>query len=463
MKKISILFDPSTNPVTKGSSRVYGLRLDEAPSSDVTVTFSALNGYVTFSGDLTFTSGNYSTPQSVTISATADGIVEGKKVETVSFIASGGGYSNTKRFNLNICDAGLDQQFVSGWNWLKYFKITAVGDIATKRASMISYIFNGAGLPADDTPTTDANFSAGLIFGDALAVFTGYTSIDKQTWVWPDVDAYNWTQTTYHFRLTGATKCVFVCRGHGSELYAPTMINELLAAGYAVMYSGMPVTLTDNIEANPTITGTGTAAHNAMKTGGLDRVGYSPMELFFYDKICSANYLDTNYSYDEYYITGCSGGGWTTVMLMAMDERFTRGVHVRGFKPFYFYSGFYESIIRGVLSSPTDETLSTARDYEQYAGNTASGSRVESFYFSTCTAFDLFIMAGSGGRVNEFSHHAADGCCHNKFTFNLWTDYMASYAANLGAGFNLTLETNPSYTTHGWNTNDRAIVINAFS
>jgi hypothetical protein len=386
MKKISILFDPSSNGITKGTSRAYGIVLDEAPSSDVTVTYTAINSYVTFSADLTFTTSNYNVPQAVTISATADGIVEGKKTETVVFTASGGGYSATKSITLDICDAGLDRQFVSGFNWKRFIDITAVGDIATKRASMIAYIFNGSGLPTDDTPDTDAANGGAAIFNDAEAGFTGYTSITKQTWIKADVDGHNWTQTTYHFIKSGATKCVFVIRGHGSELYAVNLINELLADNFSVMYSGMPVTLTNNTEANPTVTGTGVNAHNSIKTGGLDRVGYSPMELFFYDKICSLNYLDSNYAYDEYYITGASGGGWGSAMLMAMTERFSRGVHVRGIKPPYFYSGFTTSVDKGTLTV-TDETLSTARDYEQYAGNTASGARVEDFYFNTCTFF----------------------------------------------------------------------------
>lgn len=460
-KKISILFDPSSNGITKGTSRAYGIVLDEAPSSDVTVSFSAINSYVTFSASLTFTTSNYNTPQSVTISATADGIVEGKKSETVVFTASGGGYSATKSIILNICDAGLDRQFTAGFNWKRFITIDEAGDITTKRASMISYIFNGAGLPTDDTPDTDAANSGGAIYGQSEASFTGYNSITKQTWVKADVDGYNWTQTTWHFIKSGATKCVFVLRGHGSELYFVELINQLLADGFSVLLAGMPVTLTDNVEANPTVTGTGINAHNAIKTGGLDRVGYSPMELFFYDEISSLNYLDTNYSYDEYYITGCSGGGWASAMLMAMTERFSKGVHVRGIKPPYFYSGFFLSVQKGTLTV-TDETLSSARDYEQYAGNTASGARVEDFYFNTCTLFDIMLMAGSSNRTNHYTYHVVDTCCHNKFTFNLWKDYIATLSAGIGSGFDLTLETDVAYDDHGWNTNDRSIIATEF-
>ena len=460
-KKVSILFDPSTNPIIEGAGKSFGIRLDEIPSSDVTVSFTAQYGYVTLSSSLTFTTANYFTPQSFTITGVDDGTVNGSKVEKITISTSGGGYSASKIFYINVTDSGLDSQFISGFNWRRHIKVTDVSSIATKRAAMIAYIFNGAGLPTDDTPDTDASYTSGSILNDAFGGFTGYTSIRKLTWIKVDVDGYNWTQTNYLFIKSGATKCVFVCRGHGSEEGGVTIVNEMLAAGYSVLYSGMPVTLGDNTETNPTITGTGVNAHNDMRAGGLDRVGYSPLELFFYDKICALNYLDANYSYDDYYITGASGGGWTSAMLMAMTERFSRGVHVRGFKPAYFYNGFTVTAQLGTLTV-TDETITTARDYEQYAGNSTSAARVEGFYFNTCTFFDIMIMAGSSGRTNHYSHHAADACCHNKFTFNLWKDYIKSFASTLGSGFDLTLSTNASYTTHGWNVNDRAIIASEF-
>ena len=460
-KKPSILFDPATNPIVEGEAKLFSIRLDELPTSSVTVSFSAQYGYITLSSSLTFTTGNYFTPQSFTITGVDDGVINGNKVDRVTITTSGGGYSATKSFFINVTDSGLDYQFISGYNWLNRefngINIDVVGDIATKRTAAISYLFNGAGLPTDDTPDTDVAHTSGSIFNDAFGGFTGYNSIRKLTWVVNDVDGYAWTQTNYHFIKTGATKCVFVHRGHGSEAYGTEIINQLLAAGYSVLYCGMPVTLTDNIEANPTITSTGTNAHNNMLTGGLDRVGYSPMALFLYDKICALNYLDANYSYTEYDITGCSGGGWSVVMLMAIDTRFQKGVSVRGSKPVQFRNF-------------TDESISIGWDYEQgsiasangVAGSVgASGARVRDFYLDV-TFFDLYLMACSGGRSLHISNHAADGCCNNKFTYNLWKDYIKSKASQLGGTFNLTLNTNASYTTHGWNVNDRAIIATEF-
>lgn len=459
MKKISILFNPDTNPVVKNSSKSYGIRLDEAPSSDVTVSFSAQYGYVTFSSSLIFTPINYNIPQAFTITGVNDGLIEGKKIEKIILTPSGGGYISVKSFNINVCDAGLDSQFVSGYNWKKYITITQSSQIATKRTTAINYLFNGNGIPTRAVPDSETLGYTGLIFGGAYANLNQHDGIDAQVWVTQDVDGYNWVQNTYHIKKTGATKCVHVLRGHGSELYHEELINQLNADGFSVFYSGMPISLT-NTTNNPTITGIGVSAHNALKTGGLDRVGYAPMNLYLNDKFYGLNYLDANYTYTSHYITGCSGGGFTSALIMAISERFTKGVSVRGFKPPYFCSGFITSVLLGTLTV-TDELVSN-RDYEQYGGNTISGNRLESFYFNDVTFFDIYLLAGSNNRLNQYNQHAADACCHNKFTFNLFTDYLSTVASSLGSHFSLTLETNPAYTTHGWNVNDRLIISNLF-
>lgn len=449
MKKVSILFDPKTNPIVKGAGKTFGCRLDEVPSSDVTVAFSSTNGYVTFSASLTFTIANYSTPQTFTITGVANGVVEGIKSETIQLTASGGGYSNVKSFTINICDTGLDYQFVSGFSWKKNIKITAIGDIATKRAAMINYIFDGAGLPTNAVPFSSTVGYSGTIYGVLSNAFTPYNSVDRHVFRHTDVSGFTWDNVNYHFKQTVSNgKCAFVFRGHSSELYGTEQVNELLAAGFDVWYTAMPKTL-ENTTTNPTVTTVGVGGHNEMITGGLDRVGYCCLKLFFFDKIEALNYLDANYSYTDYYATGCSGGGYTTTMIMAMEERFSRGVHVRGWKP-YIFCDF------------TDEALNL-RDFEQYGGLATSGARVEDFFVNTCTMFDIIAMAGSNNRTNYYSHHYADSCCFTKFTYNLWKDYYKSYLSSLSCGLDVAVNTNALYTTHGWNVNDRAIVASAFA
>lgn len=440
----------STQPIVKGASKTFGIALGtNAPSGDVTASFSSVNGYFTVTSSLTFTSSNFASPQAITLTGEAAGVVEGAKSDVLQVTLTGGGYSAVKYIPITVTDSGLDENFLKGFNWMQYVRISTPEDLTTKRESLINYVFNGNGIPTNETPASSTTGYTGLIYGVFHTSFTGWNSIDRHTFTMNDIDGYTWTYVNYHFKKSaGNGKCVLVCRGHGSELYSTELINQLLADGFDVWLTAMPSAL-ENTETNPTITGAAVNAHNDMKVGGLDRVGYSPMELFFKDKIMALNYMDANYSYSEYYATGCSGGGYTTTFLMAIDERIKRGVHVRGFKPSYFCAF-------------TDESL-YGRDYEQYGGPTISGPRLESFLFNDVTFFDLIALAGTGNRTNHMSNHAADACCHNKFTSSLWTTWYKNYLSQLDCGFDFTLDTNASYTTHGWNVNDRSIVASVFN
>ena len=60
--------------VDEGSNNNYTVKLDTEPSADVTITVSGASGDVTVDGSpLTFTSGNYSTEQTITVRAARDG------------------------------------------------------------------------------------------------------------------------------------------------------------------------------------------------------------------------------------------------------------------------------------------------------------------------------------------------------------------------------------------------------
>ena len=64
---------PTALTVDEGSSATYTVKLDTAPSAEVTVTVGGASGEVTVAGSpLTFTPANYGTAQTVTVSAGAD-------------------------------------------------------------------------------------------------------------------------------------------------------------------------------------------------------------------------------------------------------------------------------------------------------------------------------------------------------------------------------------------------------
>jgi len=82
----SIVVTPTAQNITQGSTGTVGVSLSSAPSSNVTVTVTRTSGNnglsVTAGGSLTFTSSNFSTAQSVTV--TADSAGTGAATFTVS-------------------------------------------------------------------------------------------------------------------------------------------------------------------------------------------------------------------------------------------------------------------------------------------------------------------------------------------------------------------------------------------
>ncbi len=90
----SLTFSPTSVTVVEGETATYTVALGTAPTGTVTVTPSSNNGDVTvMPASLTFTTGNWSSPKTVTVSASMD--VDGTDdTATLSHTASGGGYGS---------------------------------------------------------------------------------------------------------------------------------------------------------------------------------------------------------------------------------------------------------------------------------------------------------------------------------------------------------------------------------
>ena|GEM_PF-3104589 len=85
----------STDVTEAGPTDTYDVVLDALPSASVTITITVAGADATTDlSMLTFTTGNYGTPQTVTVTAFNDAIVEGSHSDTISHSASGGGYDS---------------------------------------------------------------------------------------------------------------------------------------------------------------------------------------------------------------------------------------------------------------------------------------------------------------------------------------------------------------------------------
>ena len=59
------------------------------------------------------------------------------------------------------------------------------------------------------------------------------------------------------------------------------------------------------------------------------------MRLFLYPIQTNLTFLDKEYDFKQYSMIGISGGGWTTVIYSAIDERISNSFSVAGSMPFY--------------------------------------------------------------------------------------------------------------------------------
>lgn len=277
MKRVTIIGCPEFNPAVKGGrTATFSIVLnDEAPTSDVTVTITGTKS--TNNGPFTFTTANWQTPQAVVVTATDDGLDVGRQFDNLAITATGGDYSFSTTIKQRISDDACDWRILTPWPLFQSRHIQGGVALATIRTELIAEVFNGAGLPTNAVPSASVIGYTGAMHQTNTIALVGAASVDKLTFVTVDRSAFAWRSIAYHIKRTGgATGLCFVHSGHGSETLHINAINDLIAAGYDVMYMAMPVCF-ENTEDNPTVTGTGVTAHNAILSGGLDNGTWSPL------------------------------------------------------------------------------------------------------------------------------------------------------------------------------------------
>jgi cellulose 1,4-beta-cellobiosidase len=152
----TILTDPPTFSVASGSSGVFGVSLNTAPSASVTVTVASTGntGLTASPTTLTFTSSNYNLPQPVTVTASASGS------GTTTFTASSSG-----------CTSGS----VTGTQ-------TAAGSTTTQ--SHVVNPFTGASWYVNPDYTAEVAQSVASASGTLAAQMT--TVGEQPTFIWLD-------------------------------------------------------------------------------------------------------------------------------------------------------------------------------------------------------------------------------------------------------------------------------------
>ena len=221
-------------------------------------------------------------------------------------------------------------------------EINSENDVFDKRKNLINFIWKNT-IPYSSLILIDKNIED-LRYSN----FINLKSIDKL-----NIEMeYEINSTAYLFLPENSNnELIIYHQGHaGDFIEGKDSIEFFINEGYSVLAMPMPLLGMNN---NPMI--------------DLDRFGkikftdhkhleflessnFSPLKFFIEPIGVSLNYLEENYNFDSYYMIGISGGGWTTVVYSALDDRISQSYSVAGTFPIFMRSdakniGDYEQII----------------------------------------------------------------------------------------------------------------------
>ena len=131
-------------------------------------------------------------------------------------------------------------------------------------------------------------------------------------------------------------KLILYHQGHGGDfLLGKDTIQFFLDRNFTVLAMAMPL-LGMNNQPVVEIDGLGEMkliSHKKLRL--LEANNFNPMKLFLEPIQINLNFLDKEYNFKQYSMIGLSGGGWTTVVYSAIDERISNSFSVAGSMPFY--------------------------------------------------------------------------------------------------------------------------------
>ena len=131
-------------------------------------------------------------------------------------------------------------------------------------------------------------------------------------------------------------KLISYHQGHGGDfILGKDTIQFFLDRNFTVLASTMPLVGMNN---QPTVKTDEFGEIQLMSHEQLQLLetdNFNPMRLFLYPIQTNLTFLDKEYDFKQYSMIGISGGGWTTVIYSAIDERISNSFSVAGSMPFY--------------------------------------------------------------------------------------------------------------------------------
>ena len=225
-----------------------------------------------------------------------------------------------------------NNQFVNQADVSSLIKINSESDINQKRDFLIEHFWDAgsfmrvkdkAQLPKVETDISDSNYED----------FQNLKRIDRLT---VEME-YGINSISYLFIPEQPNeKLILYHQGHGGDfLLGYDTIQFFLDRNFTVLAMTMPL-LGMNNQPVVEIDGLGEmklTSHKKLRL--LEANNFNPMKLFLDPIQVNLNFLAKEYNFKRYSMIGLSGGGWTTVVYSAIDERISDSFSVAGSIPFY--------------------------------------------------------------------------------------------------------------------------------
>ena len=278
-------------------------------------------------------------------------------------------------------------------NFMNKFEINELIDIKTqnelldKRSFLINFIWNDGKLPEALPNTIIENFE-----DTELQEINNLKQINKLE----TISEYNINSISYHFIPEKSNNhLVIYHHGHGDDFTKGIeTIEYLLNEEFSVLAFSMPLTGKNNqpVVDHPSFGKIKIMSHNHLAL--LEADDFEPIKLFFEPLVRGLNYLDSNFDYDSYSMIGISGGGWTTTIFSAIDERISKSFSVAGSYPIYLRSepknfGDYEQTYFELYSQVNYLEFYILGSYERY--------QLQIF-----NEFDPCCFSGNAGKTFDF-------------------------------------------------------------
>ena len=204
-------------------------------------------------------------------------------------------------------------------------------------------------------------------------------------------------------------KLILYHQGHaGDFILGKNTIQFFLNRNFTVLASTMPLVGMNN-QPIVEIDGLGKiklTSHNQLRL--LEANNFNPMKLFIDPIQINLNFLDKEYNFKQYSMIGLSGGGWTTVVYSAIDERISNSFSVAGSMPFYLR---------------VDER--DVGDYEQ--------TNIE--LYQNVNYLELYVLGAYGdGRKHIQIFNKNDPCCFSGNGYETYEFVIKDKMLQLGKG-----------------------------